>query len=95
VASIGGWILLKRHYRSGGPPACGACSYPVKGLTSWKCPECGSNLQEVGTTQPGRRMSGLSLYGWALLLTLLAMVFVLPVVVIVVQAVSRLLQIMT
>src|SRR5258708_424025 len=29
-------------------PTCGKCSYIVKGLTTFSCPECGSDLREVG-----------------------------------------------
>jgi hypothetical protein len=95
VLSIGGWVLLKRYYRSDGPIACGACGYPVRGLTSWTCPECGADLQAVGTTPPGRRLSGLPLYGWALLLTVPAFIFLLPIVVLLVRAVLGLVQVLT
>jgi len=27
---------------------CPRCGYPVEGLPTWTCPECGSNLLEVG-----------------------------------------------
>jgi hypothetical protein len=88
-------VLLKRHYGAPGPVACGACGYPVRGLTSWTCPECGADLQAVGTTQPGRRLTGLALYGWAMLLSVPAFVFLLPIVVLLVRAVLGLLQIVT
>ena len=41
----------------GGPkvtePSCRACGYAVKGLPSFTCPECGSDLREVGIDTPG------------------------------------------
>lgn len=33
-------------------PSCGKCGYPVRGLTSLNCPECGSDLREVGIVTP-------------------------------------------
>lgn len=36
-------------------PSCRACGYPVKGLPSFTCPECGSDLREVGIDTPGAR----------------------------------------
>jgi len=33
---------------------CGECHYPVQGLSALKCPECGSDLREVGIESPGR-----------------------------------------
>jgi hypothetical protein len=34
-------------------PSCRACGYAVKGLPSFICPECGSDLREVGIDTPG------------------------------------------
>ena len=34
-------------------PSCRACGYAVKGLPSFTCPECGSDLREVGIDTPG------------------------------------------
>src|SRR3954453_23556332 len=45
-----------RTRRSGskGPgPPCRACGYAVRGLPSFRCPECGSDLREVGIDTPG------------------------------------------
>lgn len=36
-------------------PSCGACRYPVEGLTSFTCPECGADLRETGILAPGMR----------------------------------------
>lgn len=45
-------VLLFRHRRVT-RPECGACRYPVEGLTGWRCPECGSDLRSVGIAAPG------------------------------------------
>jgi hypothetical protein len=34
-------------------PSCRACGYAVRGLPSFRCPECGSDLREVGIDTPG------------------------------------------
>ena len=34
-------------------PSCGKCGYCVRGLQSLVCPECGSDLREVGIITPG------------------------------------------
>lgn len=36
-------------------PSCGACRYPVEGLTTFRCPECGVDLREAGILAPGMR----------------------------------------
>jgi hypothetical protein len=36
-------------------PSCGKCRYIVHGLESFICPECGSDLREVGILAPGTR----------------------------------------
>ena len=41
-------------------PRCGQCGYIVRGIASLNCPECGSDLREVGI-DVGRRASA----GWA------------------------------
>jgi hypothetical protein len=33
-------------------PSCGACGYPVQGLPSFTCPECGKDLRQVGIITP-------------------------------------------
>jgi hypothetical protein len=33
---------------------CGRCGYVVKGLTTFTCPECGSDLRDVGIHRPSR-----------------------------------------
>lgn len=40
--AIRGWEMRCDRAR------CAKCEYPVEGLSSWTCPECGSNLLRVG-----------------------------------------------
>ena len=51
-SAVLGGLLIRRHQRLPGP-ACGRCGYLVKGLPGWLCPECGSDLREVGIRVPG------------------------------------------
>src|SRR5580693_8618461 len=37
-------------------PSCGHCGYCVRGITSLTCPECGSDLREVGILAPNMRV---------------------------------------
>ncbi len=45
--------LTGRKARGGDGAVCGKCGYSVKGLTALSCPECGSDLREVGIERPG------------------------------------------
>jgi len=36
----------------GSEPTCGGCGYVVTGLTTFVCPECGSDLRQVGINRP-------------------------------------------
>ncbi len=48
---IGLVIVLTRSRKRKGPldvAVCGQCNYNVRGLTTFNCPECGSDLREVG-----------------------------------------------
>jgi class 3 adenylate cyclase len=38
----------RRAARAANEPSCGRCGYLVKGLTTFTCPECGSDLRDVG-----------------------------------------------
>ena len=46
--------LFWRHSKRSEPaaPRCGRCGYPVVGLSSERCPECGSFFAEVGVDVP-------------------------------------------
>ena len=48
-------LMLKRRRSGEQQPACGKCGYFVKGLTTFTCPECGSDLREVGIMTAGSR----------------------------------------
>lgn len=37
------------------PAACGKCGYAARGLSTFICPECGSDLREVGIVRPEQR----------------------------------------
>jgi len=43
--------------RPGAEPKCGQCGYSVTGLTTMVCPECGSDLREVGIVPPMKSRS--------------------------------------
>jgi class 3 adenylate cyclase len=50
AAIAGGIVLIVRRRRSkrSGEPTCAHCGYNVTGLTTFTCPECGSDLRQVG-----------------------------------------------
>lgn len=33
-------------------PCCGNCHYPVRGMPTFVCPECGSDVREAGIVLP-------------------------------------------
>jgi hypothetical protein len=39
---------LRARGLSASDPHCGHCRYIVRGVSSWQCPECGSDLRHVG-----------------------------------------------
>jgi len=48
-------VLAKRRSSSAAnQPVCGQCQYPVQGLPTFTCPECGADLREVGIITPRR-----------------------------------------
>ncbi len=68
-------VLLRRGAVA--EPACGRCRYPVAGLPSFVCPECGSDLRTVGilTDQLRRRLPRRSRAGlWTLLIPVPALI---------------------
>jgi len=42
------WRRRRARRAPGDLPTCGHCGYAVTGLTTFTCPECGSDLREVG-----------------------------------------------
>src|ERR1700710_2036262 len=45
-------ILFRRRGRAA-QSACGHCGYDVRGLPTFTCPECGSDLRQVGIRSSG------------------------------------------
>jgi hypothetical protein len=51
-------------------PHCGRCDYPVRGLPTFACPECGNDLRKVGIVAPGvrpRATKGQRIGNWTIL----------------------------
>jgi preprotein translocase subunit SecG len=47
-----------------GEMSCGACGYPVRGLSQLNCPECGADLRKVGINKgagAGKKATGMIL----------------------------------
>lgn len=44
--AVTGFLLVRRG--AAAEPSCGRCRYPVTGLTTFVCPECGADLRTVG-----------------------------------------------
>lgn len=44
-------VARRQDERHGG--CCGRCGYSARGLTTFTCPECGSDLREIGIFVPG------------------------------------------
>lgn len=78
ILTLVGLLLGRRaRVRSVQTPSCGRCFYPVRGLSTFSCPECGSDLREVGILTPAmRRPLGpwLAILFWSLALPIPAMV---------------------
>ena len=70
------WIRVLRRPGSA-LPHCRACGYPARGLSTFQCPECGSDLREVGITTGADKALGLGafLLAWTLLLIFPAALF--------------------
>jgi len=69
-------MFARRHASEGDLPTCGHCGYAVTGLTTFICPECGSDLRAVGIVRAGARrgiargpfMTFFRVVGWKLAL---------------------------
>jgi len=58
-------------------PSCGQCGYAVRGLPGFTCPECGSDLREVGIATPQMRPTGspiLAAIGWTVLVAVVGLI---------------------
>jgi len=80
LLTIGVFLWYVKRRRAKAPGVCGKCNYNVTGLTTFTCPECGSDLREVGIVKapaPGGKASresivlGLQLTAWTLLYAVL------------------------
>lgn len=62
-------IMIVRSNKSTDSGTCGKCGYSVTGLTEFQCPECGSDLREVGIARQtsgggnGLLIAGLAIFG--------------------------------
>ncbi len=71
-------LLVVRRGKAGVTrPSCGKCGYAVAGLPTFTCPECGSDLREVGIVMP-RTGGSWGRVGWAVVWSVLWLV-VLPI----------------
>ncbi len=73
VLAAAGVLVWKRRQAPRREPSCGKCGYLVKGLPTFTCPECGSDLREVGiVTQETRRpmSAGVKAITWTIALPL-------------------------
>lgn len=61
-------LIMRRRSRHVGEPACGKCGYAVRGLPTFTCPECGSDLREVGIVAQGQSSMSPAMRGWLLVL---------------------------
>jgi hypothetical protein len=76
-AAIVVMVIAKRRRRVVTDPECGKCGYCVRGLEHMTCPECGSDLREVGIITPtnARPLSNtIRLLIWTLIVPLPAIV---------------------
>lgn len=72
------WIRVLRMPKAAGP-SCGKCGYLVQGMSTFQCPECGSDLRQVGidtAKQRGTLRPWAFALGWSLLYPLPALLVV-------------------
>jgi hypothetical protein len=63
-------VVRRRRGRRITQPICGQCSYSVRGLPGFICPECGGDLREVGIITPQMKpVRGplIPLLGWTII----------------------------
>jgi hypothetical protein len=80
VVGVALWLIFRYAPRRKLPlnlSGCGKCGYPAKGLSTFQCPECGSDLRVVGIIPPGMnrrgRRFGLVVF-WTIFLLVVAVV---------------------
>ncbi|MDB5321315.1 MAG: Adenylate cyclase [Phycisphaerales bacterium] len=60
AAALVGFAIRQRGLAGRAEASCGRCGYDVRGLPTFFCPECGSDLREVGISSGSpRRVMGL------------------------------------
>jgi hypothetical protein len=72
------WVILTPNVQRRAEPVCGRCGYCVRGISQLTCPECGSDLREVGILAPNMRVP-LPRFVWAILWTLVLPAVALPI----------------
>ncbi len=61
-------VITRRRSKHIGEPVCGKCGYAVRGLPTFTCPECGSDLRAVGIVTEGHSSISPTMRGWLLVL---------------------------
>ena len=73
VALVAAAVLVRRGIRGtrrGSAPHCRGCDYPLVGIDSQRCPECGADLQAPGAVARGERVRRRSLAGLGIAMAL-------------------------
>ena len=83
------FLLGRRAGNRGGASTCGNCGYDVTGLTDLRCPECGSDLRQVGIIAGGTRRALSPYFIAGIWVVALTMVMVVPMVVTVGRSAQR------
>jgi len=63
VGAIGFGLRQHDQRAASNGPVCGKCGYCVRGLPTFICPECGSDVRDVGIIVPGTKTFGPILRG--------------------------------
>ena len=46
------WMVIRSKRSSSDLAKCGQCGYAVRGVSTFECPECGTDLREAGIVKP-------------------------------------------
>src|SRR5687767_3475956 len=68
VSGVFAWLAVRMSRRFPGAPTCGRCRYVVTGVPTFTCPECGSDLRQVGITPAHAPISPRTAARWWLIL---------------------------